>query len=272
MIYVADQRADPARPADDGGDRDPAELPGAGLGVRRTAGGRAADGGRRCGDPRLDVGAAPDHVRHRRVDLRAEPHHRAGAGAGDRLHAADHQPIPRRARRRRRPRRGAGPHHGDRRPHGAVLGDDRRAVDGGDGAVPDVLPEVVRLRGRRDGRVRRRGGDRGDPRGDRAARGPARRAGHAPAGAPNAAPAASPRASRSSSCSGTARRNSSCAGPFRSASPSSRCCCCSGARSSGVKWGFPDDRVLPQSASAHQVGDQLRNDFADDSSTDGHGR
>jgi len=35
----------------------------------------------------------------------------------------------------------------------------------------------------------------------------------------------------------------------------------------GVRWGFPDDRVLPTSASAHQVGDQLRNDFADDSST-----
>jgi uncharacterized membrane protein YdfJ with MMPL/SSD domain len=35
----------------------------------------------------------------------------------------------------------------------------------------------------------------------------------------------------------------------------------------GVKWGFPDDRVLPRSASAHQVGDQLRNDFADDSTT-----
>ena len=35
----------------------------------------------------------------------------------------------------------------------------------------------------------------------------------------------------------------------------------------GVKWGFPDDRVLPQSASAHQVGDQLRNDFADNSAT-----
>lgn len=33
----------------------------------------------------------------------------------------------------------------------------------------------------------------------------------------------------------------------------------------GVKWGFPDDRVLPTSASAHQVGDALRNDFADDS-------
>ena len=34
-----------------------------------------------------------------------------------------------------------------------------------------------------------------------------------------------------------------------------------------VKWGFPDDRVLPRSASAHQVGDQLRTNFAHDSST-----
>jgi RND superfamily putative drug exporter len=33
----------------------------------------------------------------------------------------------------------------------------------------------------------------------------------------------------------------------------------------GVKWGFPDDRVLPDSASARQVGDQLRSEFADDS-------
>jgi putative drug exporter of the RND superfamily len=33
---------------------------------------------------------------------------------------------------------------------------------------------------------------------------------------------------------------------------------------SGVKWGTYDDRVLPQSASARQVGDQLRNDFAHD--------
>jgi uncharacterized membrane protein YdfJ with MMPL/SSD domain len=30
----------------------------------------------------------------------------------------------------------------------------------------------------------------------------------------------------------------------------------------GVKWGHPDDRVLPTTASPHQVGDQLRNDFA----------
>ena len=35
----------------------------------------------------------------------------------------------------------------------------------------------------------------------------------------------------------------------------------------GVRWGFPDDRVLPQSASAHQVGDQLREQFAANSDT-----
>jgi len=35
----------------------------------------------------------------------------------------------------------------------------------------------------------------------------------------------------------------------------------------GVRWGFPDERVLPKSASAYQVGDQLRQDYADDSST-----
>lgn len=29
----------------------------------------------------------------------------------------------------------------------------------------------------------------------------------------------------------------------------------------GVKWGYPDDRVLPTSASAHQVGDRLRDQF-----------
>ncbi|MDV3124296.1 MMPL family transporter [Mycobacterium sp. 21AC1] len=35
----------------------------------------------------------------------------------------------------------------------------------------------------------------------------------------------------------------------------------------GIKWGFPDDRVLPDSASARQIGDALRNDFAVDSAT-----
>jgi putative drug exporter of the RND superfamily len=35
----------------------------------------------------------------------------------------------------------------------------------------------------------------------------------------------------------------------------------------GIKWGFPDDRVLPDSASARQVGDQLRSAFAVNSAT-----
>jgi uncharacterized membrane protein YdfJ with MMPL/SSD domain len=35
----------------------------------------------------------------------------------------------------------------------------------------------------------------------------------------------------------------------------------------GVRWGFPDDRVLPTSASARHVGDQLRSDFTNDSAT-----
>ncbi|HZC91445.1 MAG TPA: MMPL family transporter [Mycobacterium sp.] len=34
-----------------------------------------------------------------------------------------------------------------------------------------------------------------------------------------------------------------------------------------VRWGMPDDRVLPRSASGHAVGDQLRRDFTDDSAT-----
>ncbi len=34
-----------------------------------------------------------------------------------------------------------------------------------------------------------------------------------------------------------------------------------------VKWGFPDDRVLPTTASSHQVGDRLRTGFAHDSAT-----
>jgi RND superfamily putative drug exporter len=34
-----------------------------------------------------------------------------------------------------------------------------------------------------------------------------------------------------------------------------------------VRWGFPDDRVLPRSASSHQVGDRLRDGFAHDFDT-----
>ncbi len=35
----------------------------------------------------------------------------------------------------------------------------------------------------------------------------------------------------------------------------------------GIKWGFPDDRVLPNSSSAHQVGDRMREGFTDNSAT-----
>ena len=35
----------------------------------------------------------------------------------------------------------------------------------------------------------------------------------------------------------------------------------------GVRWGFPDDRVLPGSASTRQVGDQLRDNFPSDPAT-----
>ncbi|SCX22708.1 MMPL family transporter [Mycolicibacterium fluoranthenivorans] len=35
----------------------------------------------------------------------------------------------------------------------------------------------------------------------------------------------------------------------------------------GVRWGFPDDRVLPAGASARQVGDRLRDDFVNNSAT-----
>jgi putative drug exporter of the RND superfamily len=35
----------------------------------------------------------------------------------------------------------------------------------------------------------------------------------------------------------------------------------------GVKWGYPDDRVLPPSASSHEVGSALRTDFTSDTST-----
>ncbi len=36
----------------------------------------------------------------------------------------------------------------------------------------------------------------------------------------------------------------------------------------GVEWGFPDDRMLPSSASSRQIGDALRNDFAVNPLTD----
>ena len=56
------------------------------------------------------------------------------------------------------PRRRVDSDDGDGRPHRAVLGHNRGPVDGRDGAVPDGVPQVVRLRGSGHRRVRRGGG------------------------------------------------------------------------------------------------------------------
>ena len=117
--------------------------------------------------------AAANHVGHRRVDLRAEPHHRDGTGHGDRLHIADTEPLPRRTCRRRRPRTGCS-HHVNGRAHRAVLGDDRRPFDARAGIVPDVLPEIVRLRGHHRCGVDGVGGISDRPRRDHGARRPHR--------------------------------------------------------------------------------------------------
>ena len=162
----ADQQSERKRPAANGIHRDSAELPGAGVGVRRPAGSGAAVGRRRLRDLGLDGGAARDHVRHRRIDIRAESERRLGACARYRLHIADRQPLSGRTGRRIGAGRGADTHHGDRRTDRAVLGVDGCAVDDRDGDLPDVLPEVVRLCGHRRcdvrGRCRRCGGTRGD--------------------------------------------------------------------------------------------------------------
>ena len=142
---------------------------------------------------------------------------------------------------------------------------DGRAVDGRDGAVPDVFPEVVRLRGHCGGGVRGRRGDRGGARSDRAAR---RSAGLAGCAAPvparySGVPSRLPSPWRRTS--GTGPPNSLCAGRFRSVSRSSRSCYCSARRSSARSGASPTTACCPSSLSAREVGDQMRNDFAVDS-------
>ena len=183
-----DHRSVAARPAGDGVAGDPAEFSGARLGFRRPGGRRAAGRRRRHGDPRRTRGSAVDLVCHRRVDLRPQPHHRDGPGAGDRLHPADDQPVPRRVGRGREPRRRPRANDGVGGPHRDVLRHDGRPVDGGPGAVPDALPEVVRLRRRRDRRIRRGRCDRGDTRRTRSARRSPGLARRAPARPPHARP------------------------------------------------------------------------------------
>ena len=124
------------------------------------------------------------------------------------------------------------PHDGHRGSHGAVLGGDDRAVDGGDGPVPDVLPAVVRLRGCGDRVVRGAGGDRGHARSDRAARSEVGLAGRASSGSsgPSAPrPGAQARRAIVLVPLDEVRR---CVVRCRSVWPASRCCCFSACPSS----------------------------------------
>ena len=78
-------------------------------GLRQPLGGAAARGRRHHRDHRHHGGAARACRRHRRLDLRAQHDHGTGPGAGHRLQPVRGQPLPRRGARRRRP--------GRRRPH-----------------------------------------------------------------------------------------------------------------------------------------------------------
>ena len=86
---------------------------------------------------------------------------------------------------------------------------------------------------------------RGDARGDRAARRPAGLAGRAPAGSPAARPAGAASRRRSSRCSGTARPKFVMRRPIPVGLAIVALLLVLGAPFLGVKWGFPDDRVLP---------------------------
>ena len=141
------------------------------------------------------------------------------------------------------------------------------AVDGGAGAVSDALPEVVRIRRGRHRRIRRHRRHRGDTRGSGPDRRPpgfaGRRAGSL--GVCSAGP--SRRRPRRAKVLVSHAPNASCAAPFRVGLAGVALLLLLGAPFLGVRWGFPDDRVLPKTASAHQVGDQLRQDFANNSDT-----
>ena len=156
--------------------------------------------------------------------------------------------------------RGADTHHGHRGTNRAVLGGHRGAVDGLDGALPDALPEVVRLCRRRRGGVRCAGRRRGDAGGHRVARRATgrldvRRLGRRLLG--RAEP--QPRPVEQSFFYRLAKAVMRRAIPIGLAVIALLVVL--GAPFLGVKWGFLDDRILPQSTSARQLGDQLRSDF-----------
>lgn len=187
---------------------------------------------------------------HRRLDLRAQPGHRAGTGAGHRLHPAVVDRYREEVRDGRTREDAIGGDDGHRGPHGAVLGDHRRARAGG--ARADVLPAVLRLR-----RDRRRGGRAG------------RRADRHP-GIAGAARAARRQSRRPRADAQTPLRRPGSVGTndvedsfwYRIARFAMRravlvlvavvaLLVLLGAPFLGFKFGFPDDRVLPASAVSH---------------------
>ncbi len=129
--------------------------------------------------------------------------------------------------------------HGHRGTHGAVLGDDRRAVDGRDDPVPDALPQVVRLRGHRHGRVHRDRRRRRHARSHRPPRGSLERVRRSTAGAPDARQAGAGQRSRRAGVLVPRQRRSPCAAPGPSGWPSSRCSSSSALPSSACGGAFP---------------------------------
>ena len=180
---------------------------------------------------------------------------------------ADHQPVPRRAGRRCKPRRRTGSDHGDGGPHRAVLGHDRGPVDGRDGGVPDGVPQVVRLRGSGHRRVRRIGGTVRHARGSSPTRRSAAGVRHWSTGRAGSLNRQEP-VGRTVEQHALYRWTKTV---MRHALPAGLAVVALllllGAPFLGVRWGFPDDRVLPKTASAHQVGDEMRTEFPDDSAT-----
>ena len=104
-----------------------------------------------------------------------EHHHLDRARSLDRLRVVRGVPVPRgdRADTGRHPAR-AGPHDGDRRPHGDVLRADRRRRDELAAGLPAGVPQVDRVR-RHRGRPGRDGGRADSPAGDARAAGQAGR-------------------------------------------------------------------------------------------------
>ena len=165
---------------------------------------------------------------------------------------------------------GRGHHLADRRAHRAVLRGHGRAVDGHHGGVPDEFPQVLRLRRRSHGDVRLPVGLGGHPAaimllGDRIDALDVRRLVRRLTGRPE--PVSKPITEQF--------WYRSAKFVMRHAVPIGlvviALLAVLGAPFLGVRPGFPDDRVLPKSASAHQVGDLLRSDFALDTDSGGCG-